>query len=209
MAKIGDNIYSAGQGSVGNVVMYTMHGKNFIRSKPSKYKDRKSEAQLAQRARMQVVTGFLISFKELIRKTYAGEAVGRAPYHAAKSQVMMHAIEGSYPDFTINKKAALLSKGPLPLPGEVSVSLQEGGLLVEWSDSAANLKQHGRDNLVVIAQDKQSGGCEYIFSGARRTDKRYLWKINMPVSQDELPDIWIAFRNVDETEMSDSMYVSA
>lgn len=80
-------------------------------------------------------------------------------------------------------------------------------MLVEWNDSKENEKLHGRDTLVVIALDPHSGSCEYKFTGARRTDKRYLWVINMPVSQENLPDVWIAFRNVNETEMSDSRYL--
>ncbi len=207
MAKIGDNIMGAGQGKIGDVVIYTMHGKNFMRAKPSKYTDRKSEAQLSQRAKMKAVTGFMTPFRELIRKTWATEAVGRAPYHAAKSQIMRNAVQGNYPDYTINRETALLSKGALPLPGEVSVSLQESGLLVEWTNSDESEKLHGRDTLVVIAQDRQTGSCEYKFTGARRTDKHYLWELNLPVLQDKIPDVWIAFRKVDESEMSDSRYV--
>lgn len=208
MAKIGDNIMGAGQGKIGDVVIYSMHGKNFMRSKPSKYTDRKSEAQLAQRAKMQAVTGFMSPFRELIRKTYAGEAVGRAPYHAAKSEIMRKAVSGAYPDFSIDKLLVLLSKGPLPLPVEVSVALKDGGLLVEWSYSSEAEKRNSRDTLVVIAQNPDTGDCEYKFTGARRADKNYQWMLNIPVSQNQQPDLWIAFRNPEETEMSDSVYVA-
>lgn len=207
MAKLGDNIMGAGKGKVGDVVLYNMHGKSFMRAKPSKYTDRKSEAQLAQRAKMQTVTGFMSPFKELIRKTYAGEAVGRAPYHAAKSQIMQNAVQGSYPDFSINKEAALLSKGPLPVPQQVSASIQDGGLLVEWTNAKEDEKLHSRDTLLVIAQNPNTGDIEYLFTGARRTAKSFKWEINMPVSQDDLPDLWVAFRSNDETEMSDSFFV--
>ncbi len=207
MAKIGDNIMGAGQGKIGDVVVYTMHGKSFMRSKPSKYTDRKSEAQLAQRARMQVATAFMTPFKELIRKTYAGEAVGRAPYHAAKSQIMRNAVQGSYPDFSISMEEALLSKGPLPLPQQVSVSVQDDSLVVEWTNTEEDEKLRGRDTLLVIARNPKTGTAEYLFTGARRTAKSFKWEINMPVSQEELPDLWIAFRSNDEKDMSDSVYV--
>ena len=57
MAKIGDNFIGAGKGIVGDVVIYTMHGKSFMRAKPSKYTDRKSEAQLPQ-TQLAKVRGF-------------------------------------------------------------------------------------------------------------------------------------------------------
>ena len=207
MAKIGDNIMGAGQGKVGDVVIYTMHGKSFMRAKPSKYTDRKSEAQLAQRAKMQAVTGFMSPFKELIRKTYAGEAVGRAPYHAAKSQIMQNAVQGAYPGFSINKKAALLSKGPLPVAQQVKVKLQDSALLVEWTNTSEGEKLHGRDTLLVVAQNPQTGEVEYLFTGVRRTAKSFKWELSMAVSPENMPDVWVAFRSNDESEMSDSVYV--
>ncbi len=207
MAKLGDNIMGAGKGKVGDVVLYNMHGKSFMRAKPSKYTDRKSEAQLAQRAKMQAVSGFMAPLKELIRKTWATEAVGRAPYHAAKSQIMRNAVQGSYPDFGINKEAAMLSKGPLPVPKNVTVALQDGALMVQWTNTAEDERLHGKDTLLVVALNTKTGDCEYLFTPARRRDKSFRWDISMPVSENDMPDIWVAFRSNNETEMSDSVYV--
>src|SRR5690554_4402346 len=153
MARLDANILGAGKGKIGNFVVYTMHGKNYVRSKPTQYTDKKSDAQLAQRARMKTVTGFLSPFKELVRRTYAAEAVGRAPYHAAKSDIMRNAVQGEYPNFSINKQEALISKGNVPLPENVSVTLKEGSLLVEWTNAEEMNNRNGRDTLVLIAQD--------------------------------------------------------
>lgn len=209
MAKLGDNIMGAGKGKVGDVVLYNMHGKSFMRAKPSRYTDRKSEAQLAQRAKMQTVSGFMAPFKELIRKTWATEAVGRAPYHAAKSQIMRNAVQGNYPDFSINKETALLSKGVLPVPKNVTSSLQDGYLLLEWTNTSEDERLHSKDTLLVIANNQQTGDCEYLFTTARRRDKSFRWEISLPVSQDDMPDVWVAFRSNNETEMSDSVYVKS
>ena len=207
MAKLGDNIMGAGKGKVGDVVLYTMHGKSFMRAKPSKYTDRKSEAQLAQRAKMQAVSGFMSPFKELIRKTWAGEAVGRAPYHAAKSQIMRTAVQGSYPDFSINKEAALLSKGNLPLPQNVSAVLQQSSLLLEWTNNSEDERLHGKDLLLVVAQNPQTGESEYLFTSTRRRDKTFRWETGLPVSENNMPDVWVAFRSNNEMEMSDSVFI--
>lgn len=208
MAKLGKNIMSASQGSIGNLVVYTMHGKDFVRSKPSKYTDRKSEAQLSQRAKMQVVTTFMKPFKELIRISYSAEAVGRAPYHAAKSEIMRNAVEGEYPDFRIDKAAALLSKGPLPLPANMSVKVQDSELFFEWSIDSETEKIHSKDTLVVILYDSKTGNCEYHFTNVRRSEKSYKWNTKKAISNDNLPDVWVAFRMNDESAMSNSMYLN-
>jgi hypothetical protein len=208
MAKTGDNMMSHSSGSIGNAVYYTMHGKNFVRSKPSKYTDRKSEGQLIQRAKMKAVTDFLTPFKDLIRITWAGEATGRAPYHAAKSELMRNALQGDYPDIGIKKEAALLSKGPLPLPGNIKVSLQDGGLLAEWTDNSDTASKHNRDTLVLIALDAKGGTGEFKFTGVPRSAKSYLWKPAVEITQNNKPDVWVAFRSNNETEMSNSVYVN-
>lgn len=207
MAKIGDNMLGPGQGSIGNVVYYSMHGKNFVRAKPSKYNDRKSEAQLAQRARMQAVTGFLTPFRDLIRITWAAAATGRSPYHAAKSELMRNAIQGAPSDIGINYEAAMLSRGPLPLPEVVSVTLQEGKLLIEWTDNKEVADKHRHDTLVVMALETAKGTGEFKFTGVQRSAGSYLWEPAMKFPGDDKPHVWIAFRNSRETEMSDSMYV--
>ena len=194
-------------GSIGNAVYYTMHGKNFVRSKPSKYTDRKSEAQLIQRAKMKAVTDFLTPFKDLIRITWAGEATGKAPYHAAKSELMRNALQGDYPEIGVKKEAALLSKGPIPLPENIKVSVQDGGLLAEWTDSSDIAAKHNRDTLVLIALDTNSSIGEFKFTGVPRSAKSYLWKPAVEVTKNNKPDVWVAFRNNNETEMSNSAYV--
>ncbi len=208
MAKLGDNILSAGSGSLGNMVMYSMHGKNYVRLKPSKYNDRKSEAQLSQRAKMQLVTEFMKPFKELIRKTYAAEATGRAPYHAAKSYLMRNAVDGTYPDFTINKSNALLSKGPLPVPPEARFQIQNDQLLIEWNESTENDKAYSRDTLIVVAFNPQNGRSDYRFTNTLRKENHFSWKPEISLSNDLMPDVWIAFRSFDEELMSNSIYIT-
>src|SRR5690554_5366238 len=208
MAKLGDHVFSAGKGSLGNVVMYTMYGRNYMRLKPAKYNDRKSEAQLAQRARMQLVNDFMKPFKELIRRTYAAEAIGRAPYHEAKSHLMKHAVQGNYPDLYINKHAALLSKGPLPLPADALFQKQDGALLIRWNEELPYERMHSRDTLLIIASDPTAGCCDYRFTDVMRKEGQYKWKPDISVADDVQPDVWIAFLSFDDSLMSNSMYIT-
>ncbi len=47
MANI-QNLFDAGQGKSGNLVVYNMNGQSILRTKPEHYSDRKTPAQLAQ-----------------------------------------------------------------------------------------------------------------------------------------------------------------
>ncbi|TAJ00329.1 hypothetical protein DMA11_24855, partial [Marinilabiliaceae bacterium JC017] len=74
MARLKNTILDAESGSLGPVVVYSMYGRSYVRSKPSQYRDKKSPAQLAQRQKFQLILNFLRPFKDLIRITFAREA---------------------------------------------------------------------------------------------------------------------------------------
>ncbi len=206
MARIG-NLLDGGQGVLGNMILYRMNGKNYIRKRPKHINDQKSPAQLAQRQRMQMVIGFLQKFSEPIRFTFASEAVGRTAWQAAQSYNLRHALTGDYPDFQIDYSKALLSRGPLPLPESCSVDLHPEGFRVQWVNSPEAGRKHSGDFLVVIVLFPGAPVCSYLLTDTRRSEGQYVWKTNRPMTQDPLPDVWIAFRNVRMTKWSDSRWV--
>ena len=205
MATI-NNLFDSGQGKLGNLVLYKVGGQGRVRTRAGHFRDRKSPAQLAQRQRMQVVNHFLKPFRDLIRITFAAEAMGGSAVHAARSYNMRHALTGEYPDIAIDKSRALLSRGPLPLPVGAKASPQPEGLLIEWENGAEAAGQLPSDTLVVMALSPGNGTVDYRFTGVRRSDGCYLWKPSLP--QENL-DIWIAFRNRKETEMSESLFLKS
>ncbi len=206
MAKL-DNLLEGGQGSLGNLVLYKMHGKSYVRTKPSQYRDKKSPAQLAQRQRLQVINSFLRAFREPLRVTFAAEATGRSALQAAQSYNMRNALMGEYPDIVVDKSKALLSKGPLSLPAGASVSAHPEGLLIEWVNGEEAAGSAAEHTLVVMALSEETDRSDYKFTEVRRSDGRYVWNPALSVSENALPDVWIAFRNNDLTGWSDSMYL--
>ncbi len=206
MARI-DNLFDVGQGKLGNLVFYKMNGKGIVRSKPEHYSDRKSPAQLAQRQRLQVVNAFLSPFRDLIRITFASEAESRTARAAATSFNMRNALAGEYPDKYVDKSKALLSRGPLPLPLNVSMEAQPDGLHIRWENGQEATGISARDNLVLIALSELDRQSDYKFTEAQRSEGKYVWKTTLKPSDGALPAVWIAFRNRQETQMSDSLFV--
>ena len=207
MAQLNENLFKSGKGSIGKVVVYSMFGKTYMRSRPAEYNDCKSPAQLAQRQKMKVVTDFLKPFQDLIRTSFAGVAVGRAPYHEAKSYIMKHAVEGEYPDQRINISAVLLSMGSVMLPGYVDLTMQQDGILFTWDNATNRNNAKDSDTLVVITQDKKTKLVDYQFTGVKRYDGKFLWNKEGALESSDEMNIWIAFQNKQKTEMSDSLLV--
>lgn len=207
MAKA-NNLYESGQGKLGNLVFYQIGGKGYVRTNASQFKDRKSPAQLAQRQRLSVTTEFLRPFSNLLRITFASEAVGRSAMQAAQSHTMRHALEGIYPDIHVEPGKALLSKGPLPLPVHATATKLSEGICIEWENGDVVPLKGSSDTLIVIGRMAATGNVDYRLTGVRRSEGRYVWKTPLPHG-DQMPDVWIAFRNREETEMSNSMYLDS
>jgi hypothetical protein len=197
-----NTINEGSSGRIGNVVTYQMYGKSYMRSLPAQYRDRKSAKQLAQRQKMQLVNEFLGPYKDVLRITFQKEAVGRSAYMAAKSFNMLNAIGGEYPEQYIDYSKALLSKGSVPLPSEVSVELTDEGLLLQWKDDGAGSRF---DTLFVIANVRGQYVTYYRQTEAERRDESYVWKFDVRGS--EQYDVWMVFRDYKERGFSDSSWL--
>lgn len=179
-----------------------------VRTRPEHFKDKKSPRQLAQRQRMQVVNSFLKPFQQLIRITWATEAGNQSVWHAAFRHIVRESLEGDYPEIHVDKRKALLSKGPLPLPEKVWVEPHEEGLRIRWENGPEARGNAARDTLLVVAYTEKTGYIDFRFTEASRADSEYVWKLALEFSEDALPDVWIAFRNKEQTQLSDSMYAA-
>ncbi|MFO7977686.1 MAG: DUF6266 family protein, partial [Bacteroidales bacterium] len=191
MAKI-DNLFDNVRGSIGNLIFYKMNGRNYVRTLPQNFTDRKSPGQLAQRQRMQAVNHFMKPFGGLIRITFGAQANGLSAWQAAQSHNLRHALTGEYPGIRVDPTRVLLSKGPLGLPLSATASVQPGGLLIQWQNGPEGA---GNDSLVVMASWGDGAWCEHRFTETLRNKEEYTWQTTQPVTPDALPDVWIAFRN--------------
>jgi hypothetical protein len=203
-----DHLFDSGKGTLGNLVFFRRLGKTYARTRPARFRDRKSPAQLAQRQKMQAVNRFLKPFSALIRITFTPESAGRTALHSAQSYNMRNAFAGEYPNLYIDYSTALLSSGPLPLPANVSVSAQPDGLLIEWQNGEEAAGKRSYDTLVLMAWSEMDGWGVFKFSEVYRKEGRYVWNPAMQLNENEIPAVWIAFRSQEQTEMSDSWYIN-
>lgn len=202
MARL-DNLFEISRGKLGNLVFYEVGGTGRIRTRAGHFRDKKSPKQLAQRQKLQVSIAFLKPFSKLLRITYAAEAVGRSAMQAAVSFNMRDALAGEYPDIFMEKSKVQLSRGPLPLPLRATAATEAEGLLIEWENGDEAAGSRTTDTLVVMTFSSETGQADYRFTETCRRDGRYVWKPALP---DGMIDVWIAFRNREQTEFSDSLW---
>jgi hypothetical protein len=206
MARLKQGINGPGQGRVGNVIMYEMYGKTYLRSRPAGYKDKKSEKQLAQRQRLKLAQSLVRDLNHLVRITMKDISTGRSTYHTAVSMNLKEAIEGNYPDQYIDPEKVILSKGDLTLPNSVSLKKNDEGILLEWStENQSEGFNHPSDNLIWCMKDLES----FVYADYQVTTiKRHQGKTLLPVPHSQKPvELWIMFRSSGEMNISNTRWV--
>lgn len=199
MVRVKKGLLISGGGSIGNLVFYSMNGNTYIRTKPSRYRDKKSQAQLAQRKKFNIVLSFLQKFKALIRIGFAGEAIGRSAFQAAQSYHLKHAVMGKYPDMEFNYSKSMLCSGNVKVPEQIEIRKAEDHILIEWERPEV---KNMNDTLIVAAA--HFGNADFQLTGVKRSKMKFKWFT-------ELTDyknlhVWVAFRNEKESDVSNSIY---
>ncbi|WP_316746442.1 DUF6266 family protein [Pedobacter gandavensis] len=119
-------------GKLGNVVSYMLRGQLVHRTvgKPGK----PSPKQKANHESMRVITHFLGHFKDYLNNGYELEARGtiRNQHNLAVSYNKKNALQGEYPNISIDYAKIQFSKGTLQNPEGLRMEKVEGGLQISW-----------------------------------------------------------------------------
>jgi len=206
MAEFKDKFLENFTGTIGNMIFYQRGGKTFVRSKPAMLKDRQSEAQLAQREKFKLVHEFLAPYKKVLSKTFVDTTGSRTAYQNAFSYNLKNAVSGTYPDYKMDFRKVFLSRGEVALPTQITIKKQDTGFLIEWDTSVNAEACEPDDTFVLIASHNFYPNIHYRFTGIPRSEGHYLWDNNL-FEAHSMPDVWVAFRNADETAVSESRYL--
>ncbi|WP_222537906.1 DUF6266 family protein [Pedobacter polysacchareus] len=135
MAISKNGLHGWPSGKIGNIVYYELNGQHVQRriGKPGK----QSLKQKANHQAMAVTTRFLNHMKDFINNGLALEARGtiRNQHNLAVSQIKKNALQGAYPNISIDYKNVQLSKGTLANPKDLRMEKINGGLQISWDSS--------------------------------------------------------------------------
>lgn len=132
MAEITKGANGAFFGKVGSVVGSSWKKINYIRSLPKRSTKAPSEAQLIQQKKFATVVAFLSPIRILL-ETGFGQTNGRlSGYNMAVNYNLTNAVNGTYPDFTIDYEKVLISKGSLMSNYGITTAVEAGKLKITW-----------------------------------------------------------------------------
>lgn len=202
-------------GRVGNLVSYTLKGKNVVRSAGKSAKP-PTLAKLANYQRMKVVNEFLKPMLAFLNPGFAKavEDTDRNPYNEAVSFNKKYALQGVYPNISMDYGKAMVSKGDLPpavspvfhiLPDGIEFTWEmQGDIAPQCLNNRAMLVVYFPEGVDVTGIPKAA----IELSGARRHELRNF----MALSAKQLTkpfQAYIAFIADDRWNVSDSVWVES
>ena len=201
MAKV--NIFNGGiSGKVGQMVI--VNGKNgtYVRSLPTP-NDRKSEAQLKQRGKMQQANTFLKPLKEFLKIGFVERKPTQNPYQAATSALMRTA----FVDNELVYSRARVTEGSLCPPAQNRVSLSDHVAIFKWDDNSGDVEAKATDQAVILIYNPEKQLAIWEIKKETRKDKYCLHLID---SQHlGCYQVYMAFINKKRDKISNSNYLGA
>lgn len=208
MGKLIGGPFGMIRGRVGNLVGYVLNGENIMR-KIGKSSKPLTPARKANCQKMTVVNQFLSPALDFLRSGFRLEVAGtnRNAYNEAVSYNKMNAIQGEYPNFSLDYSKVLISKGSLPVAEDVQIKRTEDGLMFTW-DTADTCSQRDHDRAMLMVFFPKDKTINYHLIGSKRAEGKDVLYID-PDHRNEHMEAYISFIRPDGTQISDSVYAGS
>lgn len=209
MATINQGIMGGFSGPVGTVVGGKWNGIDYMRAKRSDLKDAKSAAQTGQRARLVTVMQFLKPFRAFLPVGFKNRKAGMSAFNAAVSCNMQNALTGVSPDFSIDYSKLKVSMGALPgALNPLVVNGPAGELLFSWEDNCEKMGAMANDKVCLLVYHPQKKNAVSLLLGNSRMTGSQAFELPEGFGGENM-HCYIAFRNLSQTQISDSQYVGS
>jgi hypothetical protein len=149
MAILSNSAFGHPNGKIGDMVYYMLKGQMVCRKIGEQGKP--SINQLANYQAMQVTMSLVKPIKEFIRNSFELEARGtvKNAHNLAVSYNKKQALQGEYPNISVDYSKVVLSYGELPGARDFSISKTERGLIVNWNPESYDGGYDGDDILMI------------------------------------------------------------
>ena len=207
MATFTNGILGGFSGKVGNVVGGKWKGIDYMRSRSGKRTNGSSPAQLAQQAKFKLAMQFLQPFTGLLNLTFRDYAVEMTGTNNAMRYLLNNAIDGSYPDLSINYQNVLVSRGDLPNGGTPAATAAATTVTFTWQDNSGTGKAQASDQAILVAYCADLKQVEWTLNTAQRGSETGALALAGFAGMEV--QTWIGFLSADGRRIASSKYTGA
>ncbi|NQX43255.1 hypothetical protein SAMN05421820_11616 [Pedobacter steynii] len=206
MAILSNSAFGHPNGKIGGMVYYMLKGQAVCRMIGEQGKP--SIKQLANYQAMQVTMSLVKPMKEFIRNSFELEARGtvKNAHNLAVSYNKKQALQGEYPNISVDYSKVVLSYGTLPGARDFSMSKTETELTLNWNPESYT-GGHDGDDILMILLYYPSRKYGRSFLNASRRDSG---EVILPLSEvyiHEPIEAYACFKSADGKQISNSIYL--
>jgi hypothetical protein len=205
MGRIKKGILGGFSGKIGTVVGANWKQIAYMRSLPQKVKNPRTEAQLRQRSKIALVVNLLKPLNPLLRIGWKHHTGRQSAFNAATSYALANAITGTFPNFAIDYKKVLVSRGNLPPIVDCTGTPSTSKVEVTWGNNSNDGTAQTTDKLhiVVLNPAKETA---IILEGEKRS--KGTQSITIPTTwKNDKAHIYLSFVSDDGKEVSNSVCI--
>jgi hypothetical protein len=208
MGKISNGILGGFSGTIGPAVGSSWKGIQVIRSRPPRKRGSSSPGQLAQMAKMSVVSSFLHPLTGLLNRTYDSVTVRMSCFNKSLSYNIRNAIAGDYPSFTINYEQVILGRGDLlNVLMPKAASLSKGTITFSWTDNSGVGSARATDQAFVAVYCEALEDWETGDGGSQRNAGSYT--LDVTAFSGKEVQTYIGFVSSESKFVSTSLYAGS
>jgi len=210
MAKVIEGLTLGLSGSLGNMTISRQKdGTSTAKQKNKKSDKPRTLGQLANSQNTTVISVFSKVIKEFVKVGFALQAKREKindPFNSMVKHVRANALTGVYPERSVDLTRVLITKGTMPGPEDITVSLNEFGLLFTWNPETNIDGAHYTDQVMMVAHFPDLGKAKFKTAGSERYTGKDLLSLT-GIKRGNTADIFISFIANDHSSISDSVYL--
>ncbi|ACU04042.1 DUF6266 family protein [Pedobacter heparinus] len=208
MARYKNGINGAISGKIGNVVGATCRGIAYLRSLPETTKG-PTQKQINQRLKFALVMGWLKPLLNIINIGYQILTGDKTPMNRAVSYHLREAVTGDAPDYGLDFKKAIFSRGELLASWILEVlCLVNAVLRIKWGNGPASVFSNDSDKASFIIYNPAKEAFVTFTNAAARADRHAVLQLPEDFAGDVV-HAWQHFVNVEGNAVSTSVYLGA
>ena len=206
MGKIKQGILGGFSGKVGSVVGSSWKGISYMRGKAVSIKNPKTLQQKEQRSKFVLALSVLQPITAFIRVGFKRYAHRQSEFNAAMSYTVKHAIVGTYPNYEIDYRNLLVSRGTLTGASNATAQAATGRIVFSWDDNSGIGEAQPTDKAMLVALNPAKGEAAYTTDGAPRSACLEHFGVSPFWSGDEV-EVYLAFITEDGKDVANSAYL--
>ncbi|TKC03889.1 DUF6266 family protein [Pedobacter frigoris] len=153
MARMKNGPFGPIIGKIGNKIAYIRLGEPIIKMAPHKSNKPRTPAQIAASDRMRVVMELISPLNSFTNVGFklAARGTNKTAQNKAVSYQLNNALQGVYPDLSVDYSKVRLAEGKLNPPADTTVTYADGKLTFTWDKDADDTYNNYRLHVMMVA----------------------------------------------------------